>query len=110
MENVSWEKKTITTIKPKTILDNSEVVMGRYSGTRERVITDRDTGELKTITDLLFKNENGELMAVPQDAGLRVAFSDALVKENQLTKVVKLPQITNSKGQPLNQYEVFTAQ
>lgn len=90
--------------------DQNEVV-GTFTGTREREVTDRDTGELKTITDIcLDEYGSNRKIAVARDAGLRVAFSSADVKEGELVKIVKEGQTDLGGGKRVNNYNVMVAQ
>lgn len=101
-----WKKRSTTIIKPSKLEVGDTVIEGNYFGTRTREITDRDSGELKQLTDLLFKKD-GQVFAIPQDSGMKVSFSDSRVKEGELVKMVKLDQIKNNRGQPLNQYDIY---
>lgn len=82
--------------------------IGRFTGTRERDVMDKEDGEIKTITDLCFENK-GLLWAVPLDKGLEIAFKDAGVVSGHLIKITKLEPVKLEKG-TCNQYTIAIAQ
>lgn len=85
---------------------------GKYVGTAlsepfQRV--NKETGEIvtKTITFAIFERQDGERFKVAQDAGLRAAMSDALVKEGNLIRVVKLEKVVLKNSRSMNQYDIY---
>lgn len=70
---------------------------------------DNKTGEVitKTIPSIIMEDAEGNRTAYLADTGLRQAFNDAMVKENQTVEVVKLEKTKLSKGRTMNQYDIF---
>ncbi|MGE4109025.1 MAG: hypothetical protein AB7F66_17640 [Bacteriovoracia bacterium] len=62
----------------------------------------------KTLTTAIFEDlETAERFSVIQDAGLRTNLSDAMVKEGQAIRVVKLPKVALKGGRTMNQYDIY---
>ena len=102
-------RSAIKILNAKTFPVGSKV-SGVLQEKRERMVTDKRTGELKTITDLVFKSvTDSSLFAIPQDAGLRVALSEFNIKMGEHILVEKLPQI-QWNGNALNQYSILVAE
>tara|TARA_R110000803_G_scaffold5670_1_gene18703 strand:+ start:2814 stop:3152 length:339 start_codon:yes stop_codon:yes gene_type:complete len=83
-------------------------VEGTWESNRVRMVNDTQTNTLKEVTDLVFKKDDGKKVAIPLDAGLRVALSEFNVKEGEYVQLEKLPQI-DYKGNKINQYNVLVA-
>ena len=116
MSKLNFVKKNRQVIKPTLIKVGEIVVTGTYTGTREREFEERNeqgkkTGEIGTVTDLLFnEHETNNLVAVPMDAGMKVAFKDAGVKENDLIQIEKMEPVALAGGQRCNQYGISIAE
>lgn len=82
-----------------------ETLEGLYFDKRERLVNDKRTGELKPVTDLLFKTDAGTSFAIPEDAGLRVAMSEFNVKQGEYLSITKKEQV-QYLGNALNQYTI----
>jgi hypothetical protein len=70
---------------------------------------DQETGEIfeKQLTHAVFEDDKAERFSVIQDAGLRSAMGDAMVKEGDKIEVVKLSKAKLKGGRTMNQYDIF---
>jgi hypothetical protein len=70
---------------------------------------DQVTGEIveKQLTQAIFEDEKAERFSVIQDAGLRSAMGDAMVKEGDKIEVVKLEKSKLKGGRTMNNYDIF---
>lgn len=101
-------KKITAEIVKLSEMDAGDSITGIYKGQSKRPWTDKSTGEVKEITQVLFENpENQERYNVFADAGFLNALSAAGVKENTLIEVVKLEMVDLGGGRRVNQYDIF---
>jgi len=108
MQNLEFEKRSTRIIKSNDFSVGSTFT-GKLVGDREREITDRSTGELKIIKDLLFVDELGDTVAMPESAGLKVAMLDSRIQVGEICQIKRLEKTINQAGQPLNNYEILVA-
>lgn len=112
---VQFKKQNTTRIKLSK-LKVGETVKGMFSHVRDSEITDKDTGELKTVQEYVsFKiDEAGkkidEKFVFIGDAGLKTSWNDAEVKEGQIFMIEKEEQAELTGGRRVNQYGVYVAQ
>ena len=116
---MEFKKRNITLIKAKQF-EIGMTVVGKFEKIKDREITDRETGEMKTIKDVIFMAVDntmkpfniaqGDKFGIVQDAGLKVMLSSSDVIEGDIVKITKLEKTENSRGQQLNQYEVLVAE
>lgn len=71
---------------------------------------DQETGEIteRQLTQAVFEDDKAERFSVIQDAGLKSALADAMVKEGMKVEVVKLEKAKLKGGRTMNQYDVFS--
>ena len=105
----SFKKREAIVIMNAKAFGIGQTVEGLLSGSRTRTVTDKKTSELKTITDILLKPDNGPQMAIPLDAGLRVAMSEFNVQDGEYVQFTKKDKI-DWNGNQVNQYEVMVAE
>lgn len=102
-------KRTPVMIMNAKTFEIGNSIEGTWESSRVRMVTDRKTGELKEVTDLIFKKDDGKKLAVPLDAGLRVALSEFNVKEGEYVQLTKKPKIQYN-GNDINQYDILVAE
>jgi hypothetical protein len=108
MPTRTFAKRTAISILNAKNFTVGSVLEGLWFDQRVRMITDKKTGELKEITDLLFKKDDGSQVALPLDAGLRIAMSEYNVKTGEFVQIEKKPQIEYN-GNNVNQYDIKVA-
>jgi hypothetical protein len=109
MENLSFEKRSTPILTAKKWLPNTEVV-GEFKGTRERQVLDRQTGEVKIVTDyLLIDLKTSQVTALAGNAGLKSAFLDARVNTGEIVKIMKLDKTDIGNGRTVNNYDIMVA-
>lgn len=69
---------------------------------------DQKTGEESELTRLFLQKENGEKIIVFEDGGMRNALANAMVKEGDFVKIVKLEKSDIGSGRTVNNYDIFT--
>lgn len=70
---------------------------------------DKNTGEESELTRLYFQKDNGDKFIIFEDGGLRNSLANAMVKEGDYVKIVKLEKASMSGGRTVNQYDIFVA-
>lgn len=108
MNDTTWTKRTCDVIKLSKLEEGAEVV-GRYSHQRERELTDKATGLVKMVPEFVLLADNGDKFSFLGDSGFVSEFHNADIKENELMKIIKGPQVDIGGGKRVNQYEIYTA-
>lgn len=110
---MSIQRKKLTTEQIKlSALEVGQALRGKYVGCGPREITDRETGELKTVIQHSWErvDENlkgtGHRYSFIEDRGYAMAHADAMVKEGNVVEIVKLEPKKLQVGQ-VNQYDIF---
>lgn len=88
-------------------LEPGDKIEGTYLDQNERPWVDKSTGEAKTITALLFEKENKERIIVFQDAGLKSAMQNAMIKQGDFVVIEKKAKTDLGGGRSVNQYDIF---
>lgn len=72
------------------------------------VKVDKKTGEESELTRLFLQKDNGDKIIVFEDGGMRNALANAMVKEGDYVKIVKLEKSSLGGGRTVNNYDIFT--
>lgn len=106
MRKVTVRKINLTEQEPGFAFEGK--FLGLATGAPFQAV-DPKTNEVydKSLTSAIFEDDAGERFSVIQDAGLRSAMSDAMIKEGDLIRVVKLPKAQLSRGRTMNQYDIY---
>lgn len=88
-------------------LEPGDKIEGIYLDQNERPWADKTTGEAKTITALLFEKDNKERVIVFQDAGLKSAMQNAMIKVGDHVVIEKKAKTDLGGGRSVNQYDIF---
>lgn len=80
---------------------------GKYIGMVEQPFIDKDTGETKTLHNLIVEDANGDRLKILADAGLRTSLADAMVKTGEYFRAVKQEKIKIGKGRTMNQWDIL---
>ena len=100
-------KKISTDIIKLSDLDVGARVEGTFVGKTTGPWTDKMTGEISELTRVFFQRENGSKFLVFEDAGLRNAMANAMVKEGDFIVIEKMEQVDIGNGRRSNQYDIF---
>lgn len=84
-----------------------EKVQGVFVGRTTTPWTDKD-GTTKDLTTVIFRDLKDESrFGVRQDAGLKKALDDALVKEGDVLELHRVDKIPLSNGRSMNRWDVY---
>ncbi len=104
--DMQYRRKKITMEIVK--LEVGDTLVGRFVAQTERDWTDKATGEVKPLKTLVFENpQTLERQGLFADAGLLLAFEQAIVAQGDLIEIVKLDKAKLANGRTVNQYDIY---
>lgn len=91
-------------------LEVGQAVKVKYVGQTEREWHDRAADETRLLKTHIFEDllSPGVRFGMFEDAGLKNAIDNALVKEGTLLEIVKREKATLANGRTCNQYDVYS--
>lgn len=99
-------KKASTPILKLKVGDEIE---GKLIGRTTAPTVDKKTGEESELTRLFFEKDNGEKFIIFEDGGLRNGLANAMVKEGDYLKIIKLEKSDIGQGRTVNNYDIYVA-
>lgn len=106
----NYERKQKLTVEMVDLKDQGEnaSLVGVYRGQTTRPWLEKSTGVEKPLTTVVFEDPNtGARSAMFQDAGLKNAMEQSLVKEGDFIEIVYLGKTDIGGGRTVNQYDIF---
>lgn len=102
------ERKKVN-VEVREMEEGDEYVQIRLIGTTTQDWTDKQTGEVKPLTALIFEDllNDGARFKLFQDAGLKQVMKDGLITDGTVIDLVKLAKKEIANKRTVNQYDVF---
>lgn len=109
-EKIRTLRKVSVEIVKLSKKETGEFVEGTYTGRSTGPYIDKTTGEETELVRLQFTRDDGSKFIIFEDGGLRNAMANAMVKEGDWIRIVKMDQVEIGNGRRSNQYDIFTAE
>jgi hypothetical protein len=90
-------------------MEEGDEVEGTLVGRTTSPWTDKQDGEVKELTRVHFTRDDGTKFIIFEDGGLRGALTNAMVKDGDYVKILKLAKTSIGQGRTVNQYDIFSS-
>ncbi len=98
------------TVARRNIDKDAPKLLGRFLGSRDQELTDKNSGELKTVPALYFELADHTRVCVLANSGLMSALRDAFVEPNDVIEISWLGKVDLDGGRTVNQYDIYAAE